>query len=485
MTKQDWQALLREASQLRGAGRIEEACAAYKRLLAAKPDLPDSWFNLGLLQRQSRAFDDSLESYQRAIDLGVSGPEEAHLNRAVILSDHLHRPEDAESELNAALARNPDYVPALLNLGNLLEDLGRRDEARKAYVRALDVDPGNSLALARLATVSLPAEPDMAMKERLDAAIANPRTTPAEAADMGFALGALLDAASDHDLAFEAYSAANRASRAAAGPAATYDRGAHERLIDRLIATFDRPATSAGDEAHSPIFICGLFRSGSTLVEQILASHGQVSAGGELDLIPLLAGRIHGYPEAVAKADPETLREWRRAYLEALPVQPGKDLRVTDKRPDNFLHIGLIKAIFPNARIIHTRRDPLDNLLSLYFLHLDPGMAYALDLEDAAHWYRQYERLMAHWKKLYPGDIFDLSYDELVRNPRPVIETLVDFCGLGSDGRVLDFHRNPSAVKTASVWQVREPLYARSSGRWHNYARHLEAIKKLLESSAD
>ena len=179
------------------------------------------------------------------------------------------------------------------------------------------------------------------------------------------------------------------------------------------------------------------------------------------------------------------VREWRRAYLEALPVQPGKDFRVTDKRPDNFLHIGLIKTIFPNARIIHTRRDPLDNLLSLYFLHLDPRMAYALDLEDAAHWYRQYERLMAHWKALYPADIFDISYDELVRDPRPVIEQLLDFCGLGWEDRVLDFHRNPSAVKTASVWQVREPLYARSSGRWRNYSRHLEAIKDLLESRAD
>lgn len=485
MTGQDWQALLREASQLRGAGRVEEAISAYKRLLAAKPDLPDSWFNLGLLQRQSRAFDEALDSYQRAIDLGISGPEEAHLNRAVILSDHLHRPADAESELRAALAKNRDYVPALLNLGNLLEDLGRRDEARKAYARALELEPDNSLALARLATVSLPANPDLAVKERLVAAIAKPGTRPAEAADLGFALGALLDAAGDHDSAFAAYAEANRASRAASGRAATYDRATHENLVDRLIAAFDRPAADTDDDSQSPIFICGLFRSGSTLVEQILASHPQVSAGGELDLVPLLACRIKGYPEAVAEASPETLREWRRAYLGALPVQPSKDLRFTDKRPDNFLRIGLIKALFPNARIIHTLRDPLDNLLSLYFLHLDPGMAYSLDLEDAAHWYRQYERLMTHWKALYPGDIFDVSYDELVRDPRPIMEALVQFSGLSWDEQMLDFHSRESAVKTASVWQVREPLYTRSSGRWRNYAGHLKPLKDLLESSAD
>lgn len=149
---------------------------------------------------------------------------------------------------------------------------------------------------------------------------------------------------------------------------------------------------------------------------------------------------------------------------------------VTDKRPDNFLHVGLIKAMFPEAKIVHTQRDPLDNLLSLHFLHLDPAMPYALDLEDAAHWHGEYRRLMAHWKALYSADIHDVDYDQLVRDPRPVIERLLEFLGLEWEDQCLAFHSGERVVKTASVWQVRQPLYTRSSGRWRNYERHLRPL---------
>jgi len=147
---------------------------------------------------------------------------------------------------------------------------------------------------------------------------------------------------------------------------------------------------------------------------------------------------------------------------------------LTDKRPDNFLHIGLIKRMFPGARLIHTRRNRLDNALSLYFLHLGPAMPYALDLKSCAHWYDQQDKLMAHWKRLYPDSIFELDYDRLVREPRSVIEPLLDFLGLDWEDGLLDFHERPGPVKTASVWQVREPLHARSSGRWRHYCDELE-----------
>jgi hypothetical protein len=149
---------------------------------------------------------------------------------------------------------------------------------------------------------------------------------------------------------------------------------------------------------------------------------------------------------------------------------------ITDKRPDNFLHVGLIKRLFPHAKIIQTRRNRLDNLLSLYFLHLDPDMAYALDLADAAHWYGQYERLMAHWKSLYSNDIFEVNYDELVRSPEPLVESLLAFLGLEPEDGMLDFSTKDRPVRTASVWQVRKPLHATSSGRSRNYASQLKAV---------
>jgi tetratricopeptide (TPR) repeat protein len=474
VAEEDWQELVREAAQLRRAGRVEQAIAAYKSLLAIKPDLPDSWYNLGWVQRQARAFDDALASYQRALDLGVREPEEVHLNRAIIYSDHLNQPEEAERELRAALEKNRTYVPALLNLGNVREDLGDRAGTRAAYSQALAADPNNMLALARMAGLSHAAELDVALAKRLRSSLDKSGATSAERADVGFALANLLDASGQYDEAFAVARAANQASRGASQ--ATYNRKAHEQFVDRLIAAFDEPLHRPDSEQPSPIFICGMFRSGSTLVEQILGAHSSVRTAGELDLIPALVRRIPDYPESVERGDPATISLWRSFYLDGLPVKPSGEELVTDKRPDNFLHLGLIKTLFPNAKIIHTRRDPLDNLLSLYFLHLDPSMAYALDLEDAAHWYREHLRLMAHWKALYSNDIFDVDYDALVRNPEPAIERLLSFCGLGWEDNVLNFHRSRSTVKTASVWQVRQPLHARSSGRWRNYERYMTGL---------
>lgn len=479
MAQDGWQELLGEASRLRQAGRIDEAIAAYTRVLALKPDLPDSWYNLGWLQRHTRRFQDALQSYQRALELNVSVPEEVHVNRAVILADHLFRPDDAEQELNDALRKNPQYVPALLNLGNLMEDVGRREEARSAYERALTIEPDHVLALARLAGVSHSPSLDATLADRLRRAMSQPGRSAAEAADLGFALAGLLEAAQHYDDAFVTVTAANAASQSAGGPSARYDRDVHERFVDRLIETFDTPV-EGGSPERSPLFICGMYRSGSTLVEQILAGHRQVTAGGELDLIPLIASRIRDYPEGIRGADAAVIEGWGEAYLQGLPVRPSEDRLVTDKRPDNFLHVGLIKTIFPGAKIVHTRRNPLDNIVSLYFLHLDPRMAYALKLEDAAHWYGQYVRLMAHWKTLYADDIVDVDYDDLVRDPQPAVEHLLKSCGLPWDDGVLEFHRRRMPVKTASVWQVREPLHSRSSGRWRHYEKQLKSLEPLL-----
>jgi hypothetical protein len=166
-------------------------------------------------------------------------------------------------------------------------------------------------------------------------------------------------------------------------------------------------------------------------------------------------------------------------------LHPGAEL-VVDKRPDNFLYIGLIKTLFPDARIVHTTRDPLDNCLSIYFLHLDHSMAYALDLMDIGHYYRQYGRLMAHWKSLYGDDILDVDYDALVREPRPAVERLLEFCGLEWSERCLSFHQRENAVKTASVWQVRQPLYQHASGRSRVFARQLDPLAQYLrQSTAD
>jgi len=478
------QVLIDAAAKLRRAGRFAEAVVAYKELLMLRPDLGESWYNLAWVQRRIGQFDEALESYQRALNAGVSGAEEVHVNRAAILSLQPGCEEAAFSELQSALAINANFVPALLNLGNFEEDRGRREEARASYERALAIEPDNILALARLAGVSQSPDARDPVISRLRLALDRPKASAADRADLGFALGRLLDEGGDYESAFAAYEAANHASFASLGPgAARYDRRAHEQLIDRIMNVFARPVRHTDQKAgKSPLFICGMFRSGSSLTEQILASHSRVTAGGELELVPtLIRDHLQPYPEAAASLNAEGTERLRQAYLEGLGDIADHGKLVTDKRPDNFLHIGLIKTFFPEAKIIHTHRNPLDNILSLYFLHLNPEMAHALDLTDCAHWYKEQQRLMAHWKGLYPADIFEMDYDLLVRTPRAAIGALLDFCGLDMEEGCLSFHATPGSVRTASVWQVREPLYQRGSGRWRHYERHLEKLRDVLE----
>lgn len=484
-------AQLRKAARLKNAGRFAEAIAAYERLLAEWPALPDSWFNLAVLRRKVGQFEAALAAYGEALDRGVAQPEEAHLNRGVIYADHLRQDAAAERELAAALALNPRYLPALLNLANLQEDFGRRDAALETYERLLALDPQHSEALARYAVLKEVASAGDPLVERLRSAIARSGARTADQASLGFALGKLLDGCGAYDEAFDAYTAANRASCASvAAPGSRYDRPRAQAEIDALIAAYAPRGARAKRNgspdlspagAPRPIFICGMFRSGSTLVEQVLACHPRVIAGGELDVLPaLVRGELAPYPASMRQITPQRLQVLARKYLGTLAQRfPGAAV-VTDKRPDNFLHIGLIKALFPDAKIVHTTRDPLDNCLSIYFLHLDQRMSYALDLMDTGHHYAQYRRLMAHWKSLYAEDILDFDYDAFVREPRPAIERLLAFCELEWDDACLTPERAAGAVKTASVWQVRQPIYQASSGRAANYARQLAPLAAWL-----
>jgi tetratricopeptide (TPR) repeat protein len=477
--------LLREAARLEQLGELAQAAATYQRILERWPHLADCWYNLGVLQRKLRRFDAALASYAEALARGVRQPEEVHLNRAVILADHLRQDAAAERELRTALSLNPRYVPALQNLANLHEDLGQREAALATYSRILELEPRAFESLARSARLHRVERPDDPLIARLRAALADAQAAPAERASLGFALGAALDACGEYAAAFAAVEAANRDSRASAPAAPRYDRSGQQRFTDELIRVFNVPARAGGAQlaaaAPRPIFICGMFRSGSTLAEQLLARHPLVTAGGELDLLPeLTRSALVPYPASVAAQPEGRIAELGAGYLGALArLFPGAPY-VTDKRPDNFLHVGLIKRLIPGARIVYTTRDPLDTCLSIFFLHLDQRMGYALDLLDTGHYYREYKRLMLHWRSLYADDLLELNYDNLVSDPRPAIERLLRFCGLPWEEACLTPAPRGAAVKTASVWQVREPLYQTSSGRSRHYRRELAPLAAYL-----
>jgi len=490
-------AAAREAAALASQGHLPQAVEAYQRLLERSPDQPDCWYNLGLLQRRLGQFDAALAAYAEALRRGVKEPEEVHLNRAVIFADGLRREGEAERELQAALALNPDYLPALQNLANLHETLGRRAAARELYERILSRRPTAFEALARYAMLSQADGAGQALVARLRDALIDRVAGAAERASLGFALARLLDAQGDYAGAFAAASAANRASRAASGGSAHYDRSAHERFIDALIAAFPGPAvgrpgavtdTAAAPEsaaaAPRPLFVCGMFRSGTTLAERLLAGHPRVSAGGELDILPrLVHAGLARFPSTVAQTDGATFAAMAAEYRRQIArLFPGATW-VTDKRPDNFLLIGLIKRLFPDAKIVHTTRDALDTCLSIFFLHLDPGLSWALDLDDIGHYFRQYRRLMAHWRSLYGEDLLDFDYDALVLDPRPLAQRLLAFCGLEWHEGCLELAARGGSVASASVWQVREALYQHSSGRARHYARELAGLSAYLSAA--
>jgi tetratricopeptide (TPR) repeat protein len=473
--------LLRQAEQGLRDGRTAAAAAAYRKALALEPGLADAWFNLAWLHRAERDFSAALDAYGHAIAAGVDRPEDAHVNRAAILSDHLYRSDEAEAELRAALALNECHLPAWLGLGTLFEDLGRREDARAAYTAALRWHPGNGRALARLATLDTLSGHAALAAASLHRAL--PGATAAEdRADLLFALGGALDAAADYDTAWQAYEAANHYGRSVA--TVRYDRAAQQTLVDRLIATLPEPRKGApAADGPTPIFICGMFRSGSTLAEQILGRHPAIEAHGEIEAVPAIAARLQPYPEALLALTPARSALLRDEYLAELgPVAPTAHA-FTDKRCDNVLHVGLIKALFPDARIVETIREPLDNLLSAWFLRFGDAVTYAHDLGDLTHYYLQQRRLMAHWRRLYPAEIRAFDYDAAVRDPRTEVGGLLAWLGLPWDEACLAQGAAAGVVRTASAWQVRQPLHPRSSGRWRHYRDHLVQVKAALDAA--
>lgn len=460
-------------------------------MLAHCPQHAESWFNLGYLLGQGGAFDAALQAYAQALRHGIADPQEVHLNRAVIYSDHLHQPDLARQELTAALVRAPHYLAALLNLGNLHEEQGERAEAIASYRRLLqiaapaDAPPQLALeALARLAQLQPPASAQDPLLEQLRQVAQATPVDDATHSNLLFALGRAYDGLGLHDAAFAAFADAKRHAHR---QAARYDASHAEAHVDRLIAAFVTPCAEPGTPSADPVpvFICGMFRSGSTLLEQALAAHPAVLAGGELDLLPrMLAGPLAPFPDAMARLASEDLAHLAARYRQEVErrLPRRSDTRLfTDKRPDNFLLIGLIKQLLPDARIVHTVRNPLDNGLAIFMQHLNPRVfPYAGRLQDIGHYHAQHERLMRYWRTLYPDSIHRFDYDAYIARPRQTLAALLQFLGLDWDERCLEFHVLKNTVRTASYWQVRKPLYTEASGRWRRYRQHLAPLREAL-----
>ncbi len=456
------------AAKLEQAGSLADAEDTYRRFIDELPGHAVARFNFACFLRRRGRNDEALDEHQAALDLRIDHPEEVFSNMAVIHAE-LHRDAVAKLLLERALAANPDYIPAMFNLALQHEELGDREAALVLFNRILDLNPGWHDALIRITHAETVRDADGPVVRRLRRALRRSNINILTRESLHFALGKALDDCGRYDEAFAQYELGNRSS---ASRLVRYDRAAEERGASRIVETFTAELMAAAQPVSERplVFVTGMFRSGSTLFEQVLAAHPEVTAGGEINYLmnrPL-------------PLEPAQWPDIAGGYLEYLDrTFPGAGI-VTNKRPDAFALLGMLKAMFPNARFINTVRDPRDTCLSIWFQQFDGGLGYANDFANIAHHFGQYQRLMLHWRTLFSESIFDADYDRYVADPRGATAELLAFLGLPWHEGCLNFQESRTRVRTASVTQVREPLYRKSSGRWRNYERQLGGLLRQL-----
>jgi tetratricopeptide (TPR) repeat protein len=474
---------------LQEEGRLDEALAWYSRGLQLDPHLARLHCNLASLLEEAESHDEAIARYEVALRLDPNYAE-AHNGLGWVWHDQ-GRYEDAQERYRTALRNKPELAAAHCNLGTVREELSDFADAERCFREALRHDPRHAGAWSQLATMlrgKLP-EADLVAMRRL---LADPDLTDGKRAVLRFGLAQVLDAQKAYDEAGEHLLHANALSldewqKRGQG----YDPAAHTRFVDQMRAAFS-PAffervrgmggAPALADSERPIFIFGLPRSGTTLTEQILASHSQVFGAGELrlsrDTFEMLAGEGGNEERAfenLSCLDPATGRRLADRHLERLGALNESAARVADKMPDNYLYVGLLALLFPRARFIHCRRDLRDVAVSCWMTNFR-HIRWASDPDHLAARFRDYERLMDHWRQVPPVPFLEVDYEETVADLEGVARRLVSWCGLEWEPSCLAFHEGKRPVRTASVAQVRQPIYTRSVDRWKNYEKSLGGL---------
>lgn len=511
------QSMLESAIAHHKGGRAEDAERGYNSVLQRVPNQPDALNLLAVLAVEAGNHVAAADLFERAVSGRRKDPVILNnFGNALFLA---RRFDEAARNLEQALALNPDFPDAWLNYGRTLNASGRPEEAlrafanlqrlkpdsfgamagiARAYTEMGQFDKAEEAARALIATSPLSSsgyvvlgnlrkfkdgDPEIAVIEAL---LTSDKMSPAERRGLNYAAGKMYDDLGRYDEAFAQYHAAN-SSRGL-----VYDHAGLVRDYDLAIKTFTpkffKDRANWGHASTRPIFIVGMPRSGTTLVETILGAHRSVYAAGELEGVKLL-DRQNGelvQQDRSPYANAPNL-SWfaydllARRYLDFIARKNATAQHVTDKMPHNFQNLGLIATMFPNAKIIHCRRHPLDTLLSCWMQNFNDGHSYSAKLNDGARHYSEYQRLMAHWGAVLPGRIHSVDYEDMVGDQEATTRALLEFLELPWDPACLQFHKVERTVLTASIWQVRQPLYTRSKGRWVNYERHLGEARKILK----
>ncbi len=505
-------------------GDMEAAEREFLQALELRPGFAQAHYNMAVLCMGQERNGLAIHHYQEAIrnDRGFT---DAYIALAQLYSK-LHITEKALPLFAEAMRRKPNNYGLMLEYAAALQWSGKGDEALELAAKALELAPQDDLvSLAAMSWLLLvvgrhdeaqqyahkileinpdavevfsniaaskkfqEGDPEISeMEQAIERALGQKGVDDAIIIGLHFSLGKVYNDCRRYDDAFNHYLSGNRIKC----QSINYDRQKSDEFFDRLIDFFNQELFAErkwpGVESELPVFILGMPRSGTTLTEQIISSHPQVFGAGELGDIgrigshlTRLAGKGSEYPEALRLLDSDTLSAVTNRFLENLQAYDPEASRVSDKMPHNFLLLGTIAYLLPKARVIHCRRNPLDNCISIFFQNFVAEHNYKWDLYELGHYYRQYERLMEHWRKVLPNPMFELQYEDLVADQEGVTRQLIEFCGLEWDDACLEFHKSERSVQTASQWQVRQPVYKDSTERWRRYEKHLEPLQRGLE----
>jgi len=473
-------------NNLRAYGVLDAAIACYRRAIELRPNFAEFYNNVGVALREQGAWGAAAQAYHQAIALKpkLFG---AHANLGVLLQEQ-GALDEAIACHQRSIEANPEFAEGYHNLGISLQEKGALDAAWDAFERAIAISPRRGVFYRMLVgTGRMTAE--SAQSARLEALAAEMGTLPEpDRLELHFALGTFYADTGQPTKSSAHLLEANRLKRRQI----RYDECQSLGIFDRIQTVFTREMLEArGDYGRAstvPIFIVGMPRSGTTLLEQILASHPTVHGAGELETLPRLLALHESrvgkpFPELVETLAKDELQSFADDYLESLHRLAPTAGHIVDKMPNNFLRIGLIKLAFPAARIIHVQRDPVDTCLSCFSKSFSGDLPYSYNLAELARYYRAYERLMIHWQQVLPGgSILNIRYEDLVADLEGQSRQVLAFCDIPWHQQCLQFHQNPRTVRTSSLTQVRQPLYTSSVGRWHSFP---ELVGPLLESLTD
>ncbi len=462
-----------------------EAAACYERAIALNPNFAEACNNLGALLIELDRLGEAVKYCERAVTINPNFAEAwNNLGGALRKQDRL---DESAACFRRVLAIRPDLPDVHCSLANILVVQGSFNDALSHYADAIAARPDYVEAHYARAGIKTfrQGDPDLAALE----ALAEKRgLTENQALCVHFALGKALEDCGEYDRAFEHFKKGNGLKHRQI----RYDEKEAFRdflcITEAFDSTIFKRRRGAGDPSPAPIFIVGMPRSGTTLVEQILSSHPLVHGAGELVDFDKATGSVMGagsrpgkYRQSIPALDTHTLRRLGENYLARLPVPPKGKLRITDKLPFNFFNIGLIHLALPNARIIHVKREPTDTCVSCFTNLFKSGNEFSYDLAELGRFYRYYRALMTHWRSvLPPGAMIEVTYEDVVDNIEEQARRLLDYCGLPWDERCLDFHKSGRPVNTASAAQVRQPLFRSSLQRWRRYESGLVPLLQEL-----